>query len=242
MKTRDEQRKNLDGIPLHLGAMQLTRQNTNFFCATRTLIVGMVATLFLPFIPITNATPYLWTLQGVTFNDGAVATNSFFHDSAIVGNGAFFFTSPTPFVSINPELPRVQQIPDSNITVGPTPNWGSIVYSAPDEHPTVTHMVKVLGPTEVQFTYDYQGTALGVLHLSFASLLHVPLSSPAEIEVTGYENRYTIAGDIYTHTIVGGTVTSLAIPTAIPEPETYILMALGLALMGWTINRKKFAG
>lgn len=241
------------------------------FPASRAWAALTLATALLPLAAPIIAAPNLWTFQDVVFNDGATATNSFFHDSAIGIDGSFFLTSPAPFVVINPFLSPIQQIPDAYIIVGPAPNLGSIVYSAPALHPTVTHLVEVLSPTEVKFTYDYLGTPLGMLHLSFSSLLDSPFGEPGKaIAVSGFENRYSLTGESYTHTIVHGFITTETIQprslnkwstvainapdllkmastlgteslitSAIPEPEIYATLSLGLAVLGWVGLRKK---
>ena len=118
-----------------------------------------------------------------------------------------------------------------------------MIYSEPEPHPTVSNIVTVLSPTEVEFSYRYDtlGITLNMLHLTFESALTFPgPHGKPKVALSGFNNTndyqfFEIApGTMYTNNITGGFITA-----AIPEPETYAMLLTGLGLFGFLRRRAK---
>lgn len=185
-----------------------------------------------------TAEPNIWSFSGVTFNDGAVVTGGFYFDPAPRPFGNFY--TSYDHQSNDPLATTFEILRAPGYTSGVTAT--GVGYGATGEiHPQVSRTVSILSPTEVEFTSFHLGVPLAIAHFNFASeLTNGPAGYGKTVALlpTSYEYLPTII-DYLTGQPVIHYVTSGNIVNAIPEPEIYAMLSVGLGLIGWLGRRKK---
>jgi hypothetical protein len=162
---------------------------------------------------VAQAIPVTWTLSGVTFGDGGTASGSFDFDASKNDETAYSNVSIT------------------TTTVGAFS--GSSTYYGAGFNPFVSQMFDPLNNDGhwLSLRFDtaltsFGGTSVLMNEGDFASTERF---SADELNPESQLTRYVTAG----------SVTTLPLVTAVPEPETYALMLAGLAAVGFAAKRRQ---
>ncbi len=174
------------------------------------LNAALLAAAFLSVPMVAYAIPVTWTLSGVTFNDGGTASGSFDFDASLNDETAYSNVSIT------------------TTTVGAFP--GSSTYYGAGFNPNESRMFDPL---------NNDGHALS---LRFDSALTSFGGTSVLTKAGGFASTELFFDDDYnisTRYVTAGSVTTLPLVTAVPEPETYALMLAGLAAVGFAAKRRQ---
>lgn len=162
---------------------------------------------------VAQAIPVTWTLSGVTFTGGGTASGSFDFDASLNDETAYSNVSIT------------------TTTVGAFS--GSSAYYGAGFNPNESRM------------FDPLNNDGHWLSLRFDTALTSFGGTSVLTNAGGFASTETFSADEYnpesqlTRYVTAGSVTTLPLVTAVPEPETYALMLAGLAAVGFAAKRRK---